>query len=184
MNKAVINVFVPQGTISNKELDQLIKFPCSQFESYGAFLQPADCGFIRVIGGEIFKDRMNLLISFVKETLPGKQIWFQCEFDNNVHVRLFDGEELIYSMDGSIVRGLTEIDQYREQYPGLEKACNERTADIVEYDSQDGHVFLRQFWNEKTITMIDGFINEDKREDTTPFLLHKYGTEVYRSSGE
>lgn len=73
-------------------------------------------------------------------------------------------------MEGTIVRGRTEIDQYREQYPELDKACQERKSDIVVFKSQDDHLFVRQFWNDKTILMIDGYINEDNRSEKVPVI--------------
>lgn len=76
MDKVSISVFVPRGTVSQNDLDKLIRYSISDFESYGAFMRPADHEFIRVIGGDVFNNRLNALIHFIRDTLPGKKIWF------------------------------------------------------------------------------------------------------------
>ena len=184
MNKTAISVFVSQGDISNKEIEQLIHFKISQFESYGAFIKPANNGYIRIVGGEVFDNHLNPLIRFVQESLPKRKVWFQCEGSGNISVVFSDGEDLLYRMDGTIVRGIATIDLYREQYPALDKACRERNSDIVVLKSQDNHLFIRQFWNDKTILMIDGYIQEDNRKEKGPYILFPYGTEISENPKE
>lgn len=167
-------VCVPSSDQSYRIRDKLVKFPALWTDNTVSLVSKPDNdeNYDIVMAYEIIPAEIYRLIEYVIEQIPEGHVWIQYETRGGLFVREYLDGKQIYEMNGNMERGSDLEDNVREDYEGLNVACENRKTDFLEYKNDDEQVFIRRFKDNKTIEIMNGAVAQDDRTEKDHYMFY------------